>query len=63
MKKNETTARLLDLNELQIYIGLGRNKAIEWGKSIKADVHIGRRVLYDKSVIDRTLDRMGRDEK
>ena len=40
-----------------------RNKAIEWGKSIKADVHIGRRVLYDKSVIDRVLDRMGRDEK
>ena len=29
MKKNETTARLLDLNKLQIYIGLGRNKAIE----------------------------------
>ena len=63
MKKNETTARLLDLNELQIYVGLGRNKAIEWGKSIKADVHIGRRVLYDKSVIDRALDKMGRDEK
>lgn len=50
MKKNETTARLLDLNELQIYVGLGRNKAIEWGKSIKADVHIGRRVLYDRTV-------------
>ena len=48
---------------LQDYLSLGRNKAIEWGKSIKADVHIGRRVLYDKSVIDRALDRMGRDEK
>lgn len=58
MKKNETTARLLHLNELQIYIGLGRNKAIEWGKSIKADVHIGRRVLYDRVVIDKVLDEM-----
>ena len=60
---NDTKARLLSLSELQDYLGLGRNKAIEWGKSIKADVHIGRRVLYDKSVIDRVLDRMGRDEK
>lgn len=60
---NDTKARLLSLSELQDYFSLGRNKAIEWGKSIKADVHIGRRVLYDKSVIDRTLDRMGRDKK
>lgn len=60
---NETKARLLSLSELQDYLSLGRNKAIEWGKSIKADVHIGRHVLYDKSVIDRALDRMGRDEK
>lgn len=60
---NDTKARLLSLSELQDYLSLGRNKAIEWGKSIKADVHIRRRVLYDKSVIDRTLDRMGRDKK
>lgn len=53
----------MSLSELQGYLSLGRNKAIEWGKSVKADVHIGRRVLYDKSVIDRALDRMGRDEK
>lgn len=58
MNKNETTARLLDLNELQIYAGLGRNKAIEWGKAIKADVHIGRRVLYDRVVIDKVLSEM-----
>lgn len=41
------------------YAGLGRNKAIEWGKEIKAEVRIGRRVLYDKAIIDRVLDRMG----
>lgn len=58
MKKNETTARLLSLSELQDYLSLGRNKAIEWGKSIKADVHIGRRVLYDRVVIDKVLDEM-----
>ena len=60
---NETKARLLSLSELQDYLSVGSNKAIEWRKSIKADVHIGRRVLYDKSVIDGALDRMGRDEK
>lgn len=58
MKKNETKARLLSLSELQDYLSLGRNKAIEWGKSIKADVHIGRRVLYDRVVIDKVLDEM-----
>lgn len=58
MKKNDTKARLLSLSELQDYLSLGRNKAIEWGKSIKADVHIGRRVLYDRVVIDKVLDEM-----
>lgn len=33
---NETKARLLSLSELQDYLSLGRNKAIEWGKSIKS---------------------------
>lgn len=37
---NDTKARLLSLSELQGYLSLGRNKAIEWGKSVKADVHI-----------------------
>ena len=61
MKNNETKARLLSLSELQDYLSLGRNKAIEWGKSIKADVHIGRRVLYDRVVIDKVLDEMRKD--
>lgn len=29
---NDTKARLLSLSELQGYLSLGRNKAIEWGK-------------------------------
>lgn len=54
-----TNKRLLNIRELMEYAGLGRNKAIEWGKEIKAEVRIGRRVLYDKSIIDKVLDEMG----
>lgn len=54
-----TNKRLLNIRELMEYAGLGRNKAIEWGKEIKAEVRIGRRVLYDKAIIDKVLDRMG----
>ena len=35
---------------------LGRNRGIEFAKSIGAEVAIGRRRLYDKAVIDRFLD-------
>ena len=38
-------------------IGLGRNRGVEFAKSIGAEVAIGRRRLYDKVVIDRYLDR------
>lgn len=54
---------LLSINELQQYIGLGKNRAFEFGKRVGALKKIGRRSLYDKSVIDRALNRIGRDEK
>ena len=53
----------MSINELQQYIGLGKNRAFEFGKRVGALKKIGRRYLYDKSVIDRALNRMGRDEK
>jgi predicted DNA-binding transcriptional regulator AlpA len=48
--------RLLDANEVCVYLSLGRNKGIEFAKNIGAEVKIGRRSLYDKSKIDKYLD-------
>jgi hypothetical protein len=50
--------RLLDANEVCIYLSLGRNKGIEFAKSIGSEVKIGRRSLYDKNKIDQHLDEM-----
>ena len=47
--------RLLDANEVCIYLSLGRNKGIEFAKSIGSEVKIGRRSLFDKNKIDQYL--------
>ncbi len=47
--------RLLDTNEVCIYLSLGRNKGVEFAKSIGSEVKIGRRSLYDKYRIDKYL--------
>lgn len=49
--------RLLDVSEICIYLGLGRNRAIEFAKSIGAERKIGKRCLYDKKAIDLYLDK------
>ena len=51
--------RLLDANEVCVYLSLGRNKGIEFAKSIGAEIKIGRRVVYDKNKIDKYLDEQG----
>lgn len=48
--------RLLDVKEVCRYLGLGKNRGVEFAKSIGAERKIGRRCLYDKVVIDRYLD-------
>lgn len=50
--------RLLDANEVCVYLSLGRNRGIEFAKSVGAERKIGRRSLYDKKVIDKALDEM-----
>lgn len=54
--KKEKDKRLLDASEVCIYLSLGRNRGIEFARSIGAERKIGRRCLYDKVVIDRYLD-------
>lgn len=49
--------RLMDANEVCMYLSLGRNRGIEFAKSIGAERKIGRRCLYDKAVIDRYFDK------
>lgn len=55
--------RLLDANEVCIYLSLGRNKGIEFAKSINAERKIGRRSLYDRTVIDKYLDEQAELER
>ena len=49
--------RLIDANEVCMYLSLGRNRGLEFARSIGAERKIGRRSLYDKVVIDRYLDK------
>ncbi|WP_312427123.1 polyprenyl synthetase solanesyl diphosphate synthase [Lacrimispora sp.] len=48
--------RLLDASEVCYYLSLGRNRGVEFAKSIGAERKIGRRCTYDRVVIDRYLD-------
>lgn len=54
--QDTTEKRLLDIKEVCEYLSLGRNKSIEFAKSIGAERRIGRRCLYDKKAIDHYLD-------
>lgn len=49
--------RLMSAKEVCMYLGLGRNRGIEFAKAIGSERKIGRRCLYDKVVIDRYFDR------
>ena len=48
--------RLLDANEVCYYLSLGRNRGVEFAKSIGAEIKVGRRSLYDRAKIDNYLD-------
>lgn len=50
--------RLLDANQLAVYLGLGKNLAVDWGKKNRCFRRFGSRVLYDRQQVDRILDEM-----
>lgn len=63
MKERKTVTtmgekRLLDANEVCVYLSLGRNRGVEFARDIGAERKIGRRSLYDKVIIDRYLDEL-----
>ena len=45
--------RLLSTKELMDYLRIGRNNAMIFGAEAGARVQIGRRVLYDRRIIDK----------
>lgn len=48
--------RLLNTKELCNYIGMGESRGVEWAKGIGAAKRIGRRLLFDRYIIDKALD-------
>lgn len=53
--------RLMKIDDLMRYTSLGRNTAMNLGKSANAIVRIGTRVLYDRKKIDRYIDEQAQD--
>jgi len=50
--------RLLDTEELKLYLGLGRNSAMEFAETAGARVAIGKRILFDRVKLDQYLDEL-----
>ena len=55
-------SRLLGAPELAAYLSLGKASARQVGAAAGAAIRIGRRVLYDRGLIDRYLDRQLLDQ-
>ena len=51
--------RLLSVEALMVYLGVGRNTADKIGKEAGAKKKIGKRALYDREIIDRYVDSLG----
>lgn len=54
--------RMLSVTEMETYTGLGRNAARKFAEEAGALRKYGRRVLIDKSALDRALDAMAAAE-
>ena len=54
--------RMLTIEEASPYIGLGLTKSRSLLKNIGAERHFGRRVVYDRKIIDFYLDSLGIEE-
>lgn len=51
--------RMLNIKEVCIYTGMGQTRARQYMDTIGATKQFGRRVLFDKYVIDSALDESG----
>ena len=57
-QKANIMPRMLGIKELCAYTGLGQSMARDFAKQYAAVVKIGRRVLYDRHVIDQAIDNL-----
>lgn len=57
MKEQSITPRLLSVEKLMQYTGLGRVQADLFGQQAGAKIRQGKRVLYDKKRIDQEIER------
>lgn len=53
------TKRLINISELCSYIGMGKTLARSYADSIGATKHYGKRVLFDRFIIDQAIDQEG----
>ena len=54
--------RLMDIHEAAAYISMGTVCARQWLGQIGAVRYFGRRVLFDRAVIDKALNMAGSEE-
>ncbi len=50
--------RLMNVSELCEYISMGKSRAVTWGKAIGAEKRIGRRLLFDRVIVDKAIDEL-----
>ena len=55
-KLKDGDKRMFNVDELQMYMGVGKGSAIAFAKEHGALKHIGKRVIFDKNLIDKALD-------
>lgn len=56
MEKNEFVKLTVDTKGLKEVLGCGRESALQVGMAAKAEIRIGRRVLWNLSKIQKYLD-------
>ena len=63
IKNNYVEQRMLGIDGAKAYINMGKSKTMQIMEEIGAKRKIGRRVVYDKAVIDKWLDAMAADQE
>lgn len=55
------TKRMMNIEELCEYIGMGKTYTSKWAKKHGLARKIGRRTLYDKVLVDELIDGMNKE--
>lgn len=55
------TKRMMNIEELCEYIGMGKTYTSKWAKEHGLARKIGRRILYDKVLVDKLIDDLNKE--